>query len=221
VLPADLGERLRPELVAPLVLYLCSSNCPASGAVYNAGSGYFGRVGVLAGPGAWLGDAQRPATPETIAQHWPAIVSLDGAQEYVDAGAALARLASGWEEPSPVSPSAARSVKPDAWTDVSEAFAALATDFFQPAAAGDIDVVFQFTITGPDGGDWHVAVTGGQCSVGQGLHRDAATAFTLTDEVFMEIVSGRLPAMQAFAGGKLAVDGDLIKAQLIERLFSF
>jgi putative sterol carrier protein len=27
--------------------------------------------------------------------------------------------------------------------------------------------------------------------------------------------------MQAFAEGKLAVDGDLIKAQLIERLFSF
>jgi putative sterol carrier protein len=223
VLPGDLGERLRPELVAPLVLYLCSSGCPASGAVYNAGSGYFGRVGMLGGRGVWLGDADQPATPEMIAEHWPAIISLDAAQGFGDAGAALASLASGAGEPpvaSPV-PAAVESAEPRAWANVSEAFAALSADLFQPAAAGDIDIVFQFSIAGRDGGDWYVWVTGGQCTAGQGRHKDATTTFRLTDDVFMQIASGHLPAMQAFASGKLAVEGDLTKAQLIERLFRF
>ena len=34
-------------------------------------------------------------------------------------------------------------------------------------------------------------------------------------------MSGKLQAMQAFTGGKLKIEGDLMKSQLIEKLFKF
>jgi putative sterol carrier protein len=33
------------------------------------------------------------------------------------------------------------------------------------------------------------------------------------------MMSGSLPAMQAFSSGKLVIEGDIMKSQLIEKLF--
>ena len=38
--PADMA----PELVAPLVAYLCHEDCPVSGEIYAAGGGRFSRI---------------------------------------------------------------------------------------------------------------------------------------------------------------------------------
>ena len=35
------------------------------------------------------------------------------------------------------------------------------------------------------------------------------------------MISGQLNAMAAFTGGKMAIDGDVMKSQLIEKLFKF
>ncbi len=56
VLPPELFDKLKPEFVTPLVLYLCSEQCPVTGAVYNAGRGFFNRAAVVAGPGLLLSD---------------------------------------------------------------------------------------------------------------------------------------------------------------------
>jgi len=37
----------------------------------------------------------------------------------------------------------------------------------------------------------------------------------------LNLMSGKLPAMQAFTTGKLKIEGDLMKSQLIEKLFKF
>jgi NAD(P)-dependent dehydrogenase (short-subunit alcohol dehydrogenase family)/acyl dehydratase len=101
VLPTGFAERLKPELVAPLVLYLCSERCPVSGGVYNAGMGFYSRAALMGGPGAWLGGDGEVPTPEAVAANWKKIISLQGAQEYHDANAALMDMLSG-------QPSAAR-----------------------------------------------------------------------------------------------------------------
>jgi len=88
ILPPNLHDRLRPEFVAPLVLYLCSEQCPVNGRIYQAGGGVYGRAAVVSGPGVHLGEGE-PPTPEEIAAHWQEILSLDGAREYPDANAAL------------------------------------------------------------------------------------------------------------------------------------
>jgi NAD(P)-dependent dehydrogenase (short-subunit alcohol dehydrogenase family)/acyl dehydratase len=94
VLPGDLGERLRPELVAPLVLYLCSSACGDSGLVLEAGAGHFGRAAVLAGAGVHRGSADRGPSIADIHRSWQQIDSLEGAQAFHDAGAALMAMLS-------------------------------------------------------------------------------------------------------------------------------
>jgi len=41
------------------------------------------------------------------------------------------------------------------------------------------------------------------------------------DDDFVKMMSGELNAMSAFTGGKLKVEGDLMKSQLVEKLFKF
>ena len=68
ILPPDLFERLKPEFVAPLVLYLSSEQCRETGQVFNAGLGYFNRAAVVTGPGILIGDGRSVPTPEDIEQ---------------------------------------------------------------------------------------------------------------------------------------------------------
>ena len=41
----------------------------------------------------------------------------------------------------------------------------------------------------------------------------------LPDEDFLKMITGELNAMSAYTGGKLKIEGDLMKSQLIEKLF--
>jgi putative sterol carrier protein len=94
-------------------------------------------------------------------------------------------------------------------------------DAFQPEAAVGVDVVFQFSIAGPGGGDWHVVVKDGECAVGAGAHDSPTTTLKIADDDFVSLIEGQLPAMQAYATGKLRIEGDLMKSQLVEKLFKF
>jgi NAD(P)-dependent dehydrogenase (short-subunit alcohol dehydrogenase family)/acyl dehydratase len=89
VLPPEMFEKLRPEFVSPLVLYLCSDQCPGTGAIYNAGMGFFNRAGVVTGPCVMVGDGKEAPTPEAVAGHMDRIKSLEGAREYANAMAAF------------------------------------------------------------------------------------------------------------------------------------
>jgi putative sterol carrier protein len=219
VLPPDFAEQLDPELVTPLVIYLCSENCPGSGGVYNAGMGFFSRVAVLSGPGAWPGEGEEALTPEGTAANWEQILSLQGAQEFTDANAALMDMLSGPKErPAGAKVIAKQPAKGDG--SVKEVFENM-IDSFQPEAAEGVQVIFQFNISGPGGGDWYTDIKDGQCAVEQGVASSPTTTLKISDEDFLKIVKGRLPAMQAYTSGKLKIEGDLMKSQLFEKLFKF
>jgi NAD(P)-dependent dehydrogenase (short-subunit alcohol dehydrogenase family)/acyl dehydratase/putative sterol carrier protein len=215
ILPPDLFDQLKPEFVAPLVLYLCSEQCPVSGGMYNSGMGYYSRAAVVSGPGAWVGGEGEIPTPEAMAARWKEILSLEGGQEYPDANAALMSTLTA---PQP----AAAGEKEDESRLISaqDVFERM-PDFFQPEAAAGVDVVFQFCISGPGGGDWHVIVKEGACSVEPGVHSKPTTTLKMAYDDFLALIGGQLPAMQAFTSGKLKIEGDLMKSQLVEKLFKF
>jgi 3-hydroxy-3-methylglutaryl CoA synthase/NAD(P)-dependent dehydrogenase (short-subunit alcohol dehydrogenase family)/putative sterol carrier protein len=216
ILPSDLFDKLKPEFVAPLVLYLCSEQCAESGLILNAGSGFFSRSAVVSGPGTLLGDGQRVPTVEQIHRNWAQIDTLEGSQEYGDANAALmAMLAPPVQE----TPKEADKQGEGGLT-VQTVFERM-PEFFQPEAAAGVDVVFQFRISGPGGGDWHVSVKEGACTVESGAHSKPTTTLKMADDDFLALIGGQLPAMQAFTSGKLKIEGDLMKSQLIEKLFKF
>src|SRR5438445_1309798 len=54
VMPAAALERLKPELVSPVVAYLCSEECPVSGNIFTAGGGYIRRAAIVESKGAVL-----------------------------------------------------------------------------------------------------------------------------------------------------------------------
>ena len=90
---------------------------------------------------------------------------------------------------------------------------------FQPDEAAGVDVVFQWEISGGEGGSWFVAVKDGNCEVKEGTHDNPNVTLKLADQDFLKLMTGELNPMAAFTGGKLRIEGDLLKSQLIEKLF--
>jgi len=89
VMPPDMLEKLKPEFVAPLVLYLCAEQCAESGMILNAGGGFFGRAAVISAPVVQVGDGQQAPSVEEIHRNWTQIDSMEGGREYHDANAML------------------------------------------------------------------------------------------------------------------------------------
>jgi NAD(P)-dependent dehydrogenase (short-subunit alcohol dehydrogenase family)/putative sterol carrier protein/acyl dehydratase len=216
VLPPDLFEKLRPEFVSPLVLYLCSEVCPVTGHVYNAGLGYFNRAAIGTRPGLVVGDGQSPPTPEEVGRSLAKVKKLDGAAEFQDLMGALTQI---MEAMNPSKPAAAGADSGGDLT-VSGVFAGMA-DAFQADAAAGVDVVFQFNISGDGGGDWVVKVKDGQIEIDEGTIDKPTTVIKMGDEDFVALLKGDLNPMSAFTSGKLRIEGDIMKSQLIEKLFKF
>jgi NAD(P)-dependent dehydrogenase (short-subunit alcohol dehydrogenase family)/acyl dehydratase len=86
IIPPEMLDKMKPEFVAPLVLFLCSEKCPVTGRIYNAGIGYYGRAAVMTSSGALIGDGKKVPTLEEVGAAWEKIRSLQGAREYGQLG---------------------------------------------------------------------------------------------------------------------------------------
>jgi NAD(P)-dependent dehydrogenase (short-subunit alcohol dehydrogenase family) len=91
VMPPDLVEKLKPDYVSPMVVYMCSEECTDSGIVFVAGAGYFSRAVMVEGPGITL-DAKKGVTIENIRDRLADIKKLEGAQPFTQSNEEIARL---------------------------------------------------------------------------------------------------------------------------------
>ena len=71
IMPPEVFQKLNPEFVTPVVLYLCSENCADSGQILCAGAGLVQTAFILVNDGAFLGG--EPSTPEAVAENWAKI----------------------------------------------------------------------------------------------------------------------------------------------------
>jgi len=92
---------------------------------------------------------------------------------------------------------------------------------FDAGAATGVEAIFQFSISGSGGGEWHAVVKDGACAIQSGKHEKPTTTLKMADEDFLSMVGGKLPAMQAYTSGKLKIEGDLLKSQLVQKLWKF
>ncbi|MBU1171515.1 MAG: SDR family oxidoreductase [Proteobacteria bacterium] len=77
VLPPSICEKLKPEFVTPLVLYLVSEQNTDSKMIFNCAAGWFSRTEILCAPGICLGDGKRPVKAEEVRDNWAAITSME------------------------------------------------------------------------------------------------------------------------------------------------
>ncbi len=213
LMPDDLFSKTKPECVAPMVLYLTSELCEESGLIFNAGMGYFGRTAVVMGPGVGIGEAGGVPTVEDIHENWKNINSLKEAKEFYDTNMSVGPMLEAFE------PKGADEGGDEALT-VQGVLSRLPEALDKQEAEG-VDVIFQFKLSGAGGGDWYVTVKGGECEVTEGAHESATVTMKMSAEDFPGLMTGRINGMQAFTTGRLKIEGDMVKSQLVEKLFKF
>ncbi len=217
VMPADLFEKMKPEFVVPLALFLCAEECAVSGNIYNAGMGYFNRAAVVTGPGAVVAAAGEYPSVEEVAAVMDHIAVLEGGKTYDQLSDQLGDVLGAFEAPVEDAAAGSDTGGHDGMS-VAQVFAAM-PDAFNPEAAAGVSAVFQYRIGGEDGGDWYCVVEEGRCQVLSGRHERPTCTLLMAADDFLAMTAGRLPPMQAFNTGKLKIEGDIMKSQLIEKLF--
>jgi putative sterol carrier protein len=92
---------------------------------------------------------------------------------------------------------------------------------FVADAASGVDVIFQYHITGEGGGDWSCKIVDSSCQVEAGVNEKPTCTLEMVAEDFLDMMNGKLGAMQAYTSGALKISGDIMKSQLIEKLFKY
>ncbi|MBD1553916.1 SCP2 sterol-binding domain-containing protein [Pseudomonas typographi] len=101
-------------------------------------------------------------------------------------------------------------------TDVTQAIETMKAKF-NPQAAKGLDLIFGFCID--DAKHFNLIVKDGTCKLEEGENPEANVTLLMDGETLQGIVSGETDGMQAFMGGKLRTEGDMMLATKLGELF--
>ena len=87
-----------------------------------------------------------------------------------------------------------------------------------PSMVEDVKAVYQFVVTGDNGGNWYADSTGDTPMVVEGEHENPNVTITVADQDFVDIKSGQLSGQMAFMTGKLKIAGDMGLAMKLQKL---
>lgn len=104
-------------------------------------------------------------------------------------------------------------------SQVSEFFAMVPERVNKDKAAG-MNATYQFNIDGPEGGKWAVKIANGEATVTEGASDSPNITLTMTDENFVNLVTGKLNGQTAFLTGKLKIQGDMTLAMKLGSVFN-
>ncbi len=90
----------------------------------------------------------------------------------------------------------------------------------KPDVVAKIGAVYQFNISGPNGGAWSVDCTAPGGKVTAGTSAGAKCTVDATDAHFLDIVNGRLNPQMAFMSGKLKIKGDMGLAMKLQQILT-
>ncbi|KAG0680292.1 hypothetical protein C6P40_004389 [Pichia californica] len=82
VMSPDVLEKLSPEKIAPLVLYLTSNECPTTGSIYEVAAGLFAQIKWQRSNGLYLNPSNDTFTPESILTNFNKISDFTSNYDY-------------------------------------------------------------------------------------------------------------------------------------------
>ncbi|WP_339511086.1 SDR family oxidoreductase [Pseudomonas sp. RL_15y_Pfl2_60] len=91
LIPPQVFEQLKPELVSPLVVYLASNSCEETSGLFEVGGGWMGKVRWERSLGAGF-DPRAGFSPEDVAAHWAQICDFENAAHPADNVEALKEM---------------------------------------------------------------------------------------------------------------------------------
>ena len=91
---------------------------------------------------------------------------------------------------------------------------------FQEFQLHDLYGVFQFNISGDQGGQWHAICSGETCRVSPGHHANPDVVITARDEHVVKLAQGRMNPALALLTRKVKVKGDLALIAKVKGLLS-
>ncbi len=91
---------------------------------------------------------------------------------------------------------------------------------FNPQAAGDLQAVVQFEVSGSESFTTHLVMAEGKCRFVEGPAPSPNLVIKTPAEVWLAIAKGELDGQAAFMGGKYTVTGDITLLMRFKELFS-
>ena len=95
----------------------------------------------------------------------------------------------------------------------------LLSERLDTSAAKGINKTLQWNITDAEPGIWAFEISGGSGRLITGGVDSPDTTFTTSAETWVGVAEGRQDAMKAFMTGKLRVEGDMMLALKVPKLF--
>jgi len=87
-----------------------------------------------------------------------------------------------------------------------------------PEKVAGMQGVFQFDLSGENGGVWHVSLADGDGHVGEGPAENPGVTISMAADDFVALTEGKLDGTMAFMSGKLKVKGDMGLAMKLQTL---
>ncbi|HLZ35718.1 MAG TPA: SCP2 sterol-binding domain-containing protein [Nitrospira sp.] len=86
-------------------------------------------------------------------------------------------------------------------------------------AAEDVDAIYQFDLSGTQGGQYVLTVRQGACQVTEGTHDDPHVTLTMAGEDCIKVLNGQLSGPAAAMSGRIKISGDIGLAMHLKALF--
>jgi len=86
-------------------------------------------------------------------------------------------------------------------------------------AAEDLDAVYQFDLSGAQGGQYILTIREGSCQVTEGQHADPHVVLSMAGEDCLKILKGQLSGPAVAMSGRLKISGDIGLAMQLKALF--
>jgi putative sterol carrier protein len=86
-------------------------------------------------------------------------------------------------------------------------------------AAEDLDAIYQFDLSGSQGGQYVVTIREGVCQVKEGTHEDPHVTLSMAGEDCVKVLNGQLSGPAAAMSGRIKISGDVALAMHLKALF--